>query len=104
MLPIRYALLLSYDYSKWTIFTKNRILQLEILNLGGCKVGVKNFWTKLPKGTPLRQIWPNKSFGLCGSDVVLTLYDFEEKKYAGIAIGNSMSPITLQPLPRCRDD
>ena len=26
-----------------------------------------------------------------------------EKKYARIAIGNSMSSITLRPLPRCRD-
>jgi len=42
-------------------------------------VGVKNFCTKLPKGTPVRQIWSNKSFGLCGSDVVLTPY-FDEKK------------------------
>jgi len=43
-------------------------------------VGVENFCTKLPKGTPLRQIWSNKSFGVCGSDVVLTLYGGEEKK------------------------
>ena len=28
----------------------------------------------LPKGTHLRQIWSNKSFGVCGSDVVLTLH------------------------------
>ena len=34
-------------------------------------MGVENFCIKLPKGTPLRQIWSNKSFGLCGSDVVL---------------------------------
>jgi len=43
------------------------------LILGGCKVGVENFCTKLPKGTPLRQIWSNKLFGICGSDVVLTV-------------------------------
>jgi len=66
-------------------------------------VGVENFCTKLPKGTPLCQIWSNKSFGVCGSDVVLTLRR-REKKYARIAIGNSMSSITLQPLPRCRDN
>jgi len=42
-------------------------------------VGVENFCTKLPKGTPLRQIWSNKSFGVCGSDVVLTLYGGEKK-------------------------
>jgi len=27
-------LLWSYDYSKWAIFTKNRILQWKILNFG----------------------------------------------------------------------
>jgi len=42
-------------------------------------VGVKNFCTKLPKDTPLRQIWWHKSFGICGSDVVLTLYGGEKK-------------------------
>jgi len=66
-------------------------------------VEVENFCTKLPRGTFLRQIWSNKSFGVCGSDVVLTLYGGEKKKYARIAIGNSMSSITLQPLPRCHD-
>jgi len=66
-------------------------------------VGVENFCTKLPEGTPLLQIWSNKSFAVCGSDVVLTLYGDEKKKYASIAIGNSMSSITLQPLPRRRD-
>jgi len=42
-------------------------------------VGVKNFCTKLQKGTPLRQIWSNKSFDVCGSDVVLTLYGDDKK-------------------------
>ena len=42
-------------------------------------MGVENFCTKLPKGTPLRQIWSNKSFGVCGSDVVLTLESDEKK-------------------------
>ena len=41
--------------------------------------GVENFCTKLPKGTPLRQIWSNRSFGVCGSDVVLTQYCDEKK-------------------------
>jgi len=50
-------------------------------------VGVENFCTKLPKGTPLRQIWSNKLFGVCGSDVVLTLYGGKKKeKYARIAM------------------
>jgi len=40
---------------------------------------VENFCTKLPKGTPLRQIRSNKLFGVCGSDVVLTLYGGEKK-------------------------
>ena len=63
---------------------------------GGCKVGVENLCTKLPKGTPLRQIWSNKSCGVCDSDVVLTLESDERKKYTRIAIGNSMSFITLR--------
>ena len=57
-------------------------------------MGVKNFCTKLPKGTALRQIWSNKSFGVCGSDVILT--PDEKKKQVRIAIGNSMSSITLR--------
>ena len=52
-------------------------------------MAVENFCTELPKDTPFRQIWPNKSFGVCGSDVVLTLYGDEKKKYARIAIGKS---------------
>ena len=51
-------------------------------------MGVKNVCTKLPKDTPLRQIWSSKSFDVCGSDVVLTLYG-GEKMYARIAIGKS---------------
>ena len=42
-------------------------------------MGVENFCTKLPKGTPLRQIWSNKSFGVCGSDCILALYGGEKK-------------------------
>ena len=64
---------------------------------------VEHLSDKLTNGTPLRQIWSNNSFGVCGSDVVLTLYSDEQKKYPRIAIGNSMSSITLQPLPSCRD-
>ena len=40
---------------------------------------VENFCIKLPKGTPLRQIWSKKSFGVYGSYVVLTLYSDEKK-------------------------
>jgi len=46
---------------------------------GGCKVGVENFCTKLPKGIRIRQICSNKSFGVCGSDAVLTLKSDEKK-------------------------
>ena len=42
-------------------------------------MGVENFCTKLLKGTPLRQIWSNKSVGVGGSDLVLTLYGDEKK-------------------------
>jgi len=43
-------------------------------------VGVEKFCAKLPKGTPLRQIWSKQSFDVCGSSVVLTLDDGEKKK------------------------
>jgi len=42
------------------------------------KWGLKMF-APPPTGTPLRQIWSNKSFGVCGSDVVLTLESDEKK-------------------------
>jgi len=42
------------------------------------------------KGTPLRQMWLNKSFGICSSSDVLTLYDAEKlKKHPRTAIGQS---------------
>ena len=44
-------------------------------------MGVENFCTKLPKGTPLHQIWSNKSFGVRGSDVVLTPESDEKKSH-----------------------
>ena len=45
-------------------FTKNRISQWKIHNgrfliLGGWG-GVDNFWTKVSKGTSLREMWSNK--------------------------------------------
>jgi len=66
---------------------------------GGSKMGVENFCTKLPKGTPLRQIWSNKLFGVSGSDVVLTLYGGEKKvrENRQWKIGSSITP------PRYRD-
>jgi len=65
-------------------------------------VRIENFCTKLPKDTPLRQIWLNKSFGVCGSDVVLTLYGGEKKvresrHWKLDVVYNTTS------LPRCRD-
>ena len=47
-------------------------------------MAVENFWTKVLKGTPLRQmliIWWNKSFGVCASSGVLT-YTAARKKHA----------------------
>jgi len=34
MFPIQCQTLWSYDYSKWVIFTKNRILQWKIVHFG----------------------------------------------------------------------
>jgi len=59
-------------------------------------VGVENFHTKLPKGTPLCQIWSNKSFGICGSDIVLTLYSGKTKKVRENCHWKIESPITLR--------
>jgi len=58
-------------------FAKRRILQWKILNLGA-RGGVENVWTKVLNGIPLRQIWSNKSFGVCASRGVLTLYRAEK--------------------------
>ena len=58
-------------------------------------MGVENFCTKLPKGTFYAKSVEQIIWRMC-SDVVLTLYGGEEKKYARIAIGKSMSSITLR--------
>ena len=55
------------------------LFTMENFKFREAKVGVENVCTKLLKGTPLRQIWSNKSFGVCGSDVVLTLESDEKK-------------------------
>jgi len=57
------------------------------------KWGLKIFAPNYQKHT----LTPNlveKLFGVCGSDVVLTLQSDERKKYARITIGNSRSSIT----------
>jgi len=58
MFPIRCATVVELRLQQMGDFLpkKNAILQWKILNFGGCKVGVENFFTKLPKGTPLREI------------------------------------------------
>jgi len=52
-------------------------------------VGLENLCTKLQKGTFLRQIWSNKSLGVCGSDVVLTLYGDEKKSMENRVVYNT---------------
>jgi len=49
MFPVWCATVVELRLQQMGDFYENRILQ--------CKVGVENFFTKLPKGTPLRQIW-----------------------------------------------
>jgi len=66
------------------------------------KWGVENFCTKLPKGTPLRQIWSNKSFGVCAIDVVLTLYGGDKKRTQESPLENRFVYNTTS-LPRRRD-
>ena len=60
------------------------------------KWGLKFFCTELPKGTHLRQSWSNKSFGVCGSDVILTLYGGEEKSTRESPLETMSSIITLR--------
>ena len=72
-------LLWSYDYSKSVIFTKYRILQWKILNFRSLWSGGWKLLDQSTKRQTLRQIWSNKSFGVCGSSVGLTLYDGEKK-------------------------
>ena len=42
-----------------------------------------NFWEAVKWGlkffAPIYPMWSNKSFGVCGSDIVLTLYSNEKK-------------------------
>jgi len=82
MFPIQCTTLLSYDCSKWVIFCEKLHFTMENFKFrvaGAVGVGVKNFWTKELKVTPLRQIWSNKSFSVCASSVVFTLYGGEKK-------------------------
>ena len=39
----------------------------------------EDFWTMVPKGTPLRPNGSNKSFGDCATSGVLTLCEAEKK-------------------------
>ena len=60
--------------------SKNRIFTMKkFVIFGDLGAGVKNLWTKVPKGTPSRQNWSNKSFGICASSGVLMLYGAEIK-------------------------
>ena len=49
------------------------------------------------------QIWSNKSFSVCDSSGVLTLYVAEKKSTQQRPLETLMTLITLQPLPRCHD-
>jgi len=55
-------LLYSYDCKNGRFLRKTALYNKKFL-IWGTGVVVENFWTKVPKGTPLRQIWSNKSFG-----------------------------------------
>ena len=55
------------------------------------------------KITPLRQIWSNKSFGICDSDV-LTLFGGEKKKVRENRHWKLDVVYNTTSLPRRRDD
>jgi len=97
MFPIRYATVVELRLHQMGNFYEKPHFTMENYKFPeAVKWGFKFFCTKLPKDTLLRQVWWNKSFGGCGSDVVLTLYGGEKKMYVRIAIGNSLSSITLR--------
>jgi len=64
-------------------------------------VGVENFWAK-EKGTPLHQIWSNKSFGVCASSGVLMLYGGEKNSTSECPLKTRFVYNTAS-LPRCCD-
>ena len=66
--------------------------------------GLKLFAPNYQTGTPLRQIWLNKPFGVCGSDVVLTLYGGEKKKVRENRHWKLDVVYNTTSLPRRRDD
>ena len=47
-------------------------------NFNFWEAGVSDFWTNVPKGTPLRQIWSNESYVVCASSGVLKLCGAEK--------------------------
>ena len=53
----------SYDCRKWWFYDELHFT-VKYFKFGGLGSRIENFWTKVPKGTPLRQIWSNKSFGV----------------------------------------
>jgi len=55
------------------------------------------------KSTPLRKIWSNKLFGVCGSDVILTL-ESDEKKVRDNRHWKVDVVYNTTPLPRRRDN
>jgi len=81
-------------------FLTKKTFYNRILLILGPKVKVKNLWTKVPKGTPLHKIWPNKLFGVCASRGVLTLCKGKSTETRKFSHREMMSSITLQPLPR----
>jgi len=65
MFSIQCAISVALGLQNMGAFYEKPHFQWNIFNLS-CKVGVENLSTKVPKGSPLRQIWSNKPFGVCG--------------------------------------
>jgi len=75
---------------------KKHILQWKILHYGRLEPGVENVRTKVPKGTPLRQIWSNKSFGVCASSETACTINGKRQSLQ-YYIQMTCDPTTIQP-------
>jgi len=78
--PIRCATVVELRLQHMGDFYEKPHLSMENFKYReAVKWRLKVFAPNYQKRTPLRQIWSNKSFGVCDSDVVLTLYGDEKK-------------------------
>jgi len=81
MLPIRCATVVELRLQQIGDFYEKPHFTMDNIKFRGrgCKVGVENFCTKLPKAHPYAKSGRTNRLAYCSSDVVLTLYIGEKK-------------------------